>query len=120
MRDFLINGETRLYAAHGQRVRIQFFTDPQPLEPWEDDGSTPMYVAHGRGNRLNYEPARGFYPERGKGWQFVTEYADAIGEALSDAEFIAKAAADEAAGIFTAAMLEARPDLAPQWMESAQ
>lgn len=60
MREYLREDETRLFQAHGQKVRIQFFQDPDPIEPWDGDEATPLVAYGGRRDGLHTEPARGY------------------------------------------------------------
>lgn len=60
MHEYLIEDKTRLYQAHGQKVRIQFYCDLDPLKPWDDDGAVPLVAYGGRRCGLHTEPARGY------------------------------------------------------------
>lgn len=59
----------------------------------------------------------GFYPQETQdGFAFESEYADAIAFAVEAAEGDSADRATEAAEAFAVEMIEARPDLAPQWL----
>lgn len=68
----LIADQTRLFQAHGQKVRIQFFKDLEPAEPWDDDGAVPLVAYDGdRRSSFYTEPARGY--ELLHPWQLFTD-----------------------------------------------